>query len=88
MIEDIGTASLIVQITGLLLVVIYSCRRRNLKSSVKAAILIMWAANIFGQIIIAGGGPAAFVGFFILPIYGILLAWLSVTIANKISHKK
>ena len=47
----------------------------------------MLIANIVGQIYIAGGGPCAFVGFFILPLYGALVAWITVRIANKIHRR-
>lgn len=59
--------SLIVQLAGLgvaFVVGLASLRR----SPVLAAVVLGLIVNVVAQIVIAGGGPGAFVGFFILPL--------------------
>jgi len=51
-------------------------------------VVLMLCANVVGQIIIAGEGPGACVGFFILPLYGALAAWITVCISNSIRRKR
>jgi len=45
-------------------------------------VLAMLFANIFGQIIIAGEGPGACVGFVILPVYGVGVSLVSIHITR------
>ena len=52
------------------------------------SIVIMVAVNIVGQIIIAGEGPAACLGFIVLPIFGCVVAWITVSFSMKFSKSK
>lgn len=42
----------------------------------------MLLANIVGQIVVAGGGPGACVGMVALPAYGMLMAWVSLSVSE------
>jgi hypothetical protein len=77
--------SLLVQILCLIFTAFYSViNYKKIKSCLLFAILVMLFANIFGQIIIAGGGPSAFVGWIILPLYGAIVALGAVYITRLV----
>jgi hypothetical protein len=62
--------SLIIQLLTLLLVAVYGVHKANIRIAFKFGCYTMLLANIFGQLIIAGGGPGACVGFIALPLFG------------------
>jgi len=73
--------SLVVQIAGLTAVAPLTllCRRKRWAWVVGPALGIV--VNIVGQIVLAGGGPGACVGFFAFPLYGGLISWLTLKFA-------
>ena len=75
--------SLSVQLTCLILAVQYAVYKPNLKSAGIVAVLLMFLANFWGQLVIAGEGPAAFCGIFLFPLYGLLAVWITVKIIKK-----
>ena len=52
------------------------------------SVVIMVAVNIVGQVIIAGEGTAACIGFILLPILGCAVAWITVSISKKFCRPK
>ena len=52
------------------------------------SVVIMVVVNIIGQVIIAGEGPAACLGFIVLPILGCVVAWITVSISKKFCRPK
>jgi hypothetical protein len=81
--EDTELSSLLCQILCLIFTALYSvCNYNNLKKCLLFGVLAMLFANIFGQTIIAGGGPRAFVGFVILPLEGVVVALGTVYITR------
>ena len=50
--------------------------------------VIMEVVNIVGQLIIAGEGPAACLGFIVYPILGCVVAWITVSISKKFCRPK
>jgi hypothetical protein len=80
--------SLIVQLFALCAVVVFASLQREKKISIIFGAIVMFLANIVGQIYIAGGGPGACVGTFLLPLLGILVAWMTVVMANFVQARR
>ncbi len=80
-------ASLFTEISGLILIFVFAAIVRNLKWAIIMAIITMTVTNIVSQIIIAKGGPGACVGAIIMPILGVVTAWISVSLSNVIFKK-
>ena len=76
-----GFLSLVVQILGLIaaVAVTFVCRRKRWAIAVGPA--FGFVVDFVAQILIAGGGPGAFAGFFVFPIGGLLISWLTLRIA-------
>ncbi|MBN1437077.1 MAG: hypothetical protein JW936_08370 [Sedimentisphaerales bacterium] len=74
---------MLVQIMGLVIVMICAVVIRRMKPMIYLSILIMWSANIIGQIKIMGGGPGAGLGFFVLPLYGIAVSYIAIRVISK-----
>ena len=77
------TCSFLLQLLGLLVTVIIAAKTRSIRISIPLSIVIMVAVNIVGQVIIAGEGTAACLGFIVLPIWGCVVAWITVSISKK-----
>ena len=69
--------SLIIQLFALVLVVVISCILTRRWVAMTCAVFIMLLTNIVAQIIVAGEGPGACVGFVALPLYGVGASWLT-----------
>ena len=82
------TCSLLLQLWGLLVTAIIAAKTRCKRISIPLSVVIMVVVNIVGQMIIAGEGPAACLGFIVLPIYGCLVAWITVGVSKKFSRSK
>lgn len=76
--------SLIIQLSTLLLIVVFSITFPNKKKAMMFGVCSMLLANVLGQLVVAGEGPAFCVGFVILPFWGILVAYVSIIIRGKI----
>jgi hypothetical protein len=76
--------SLIIQLSTLLLVAVYGANVLDFRKAFIFGCYTMFLANIFGQLIIAGGGPGAFVGFIALPLWGGLAGCVVVFLAKLI----
>lgn len=77
--------SLFVQLAGLgmaFLVGLFAPRGQN---RVGTAIGIGLVANVVGQLVIAGGGPGAFVGFLMLPVFCIVCLMIGKLIGEVAS---
>ena len=85
MTKEVG--SLVVQLCGLCVVVIFACLHRNKKAAMTFGAIVMFLANIIGQIGLAGGGPGACVGIFFFPLLGIMVAWVTFIISNFVRNK-
>lgn len=72
--------SFVVQIAGMVLCLLIGLLGPIELRLLSVAILIGLIINIVGQIVIAGGGPGAFVGFFALPLW----CWLAAGIGRGI----
>ena len=83
-----GTMSLIIQLSVSLLTVVYAIHFPDTKKAFKFAIYSMLSANVFGQLIVAGEGPAFLPGFVILPLCGMLAAYVTVILTKKKAIKK
>ena len=77
------TCSLLLQLLGLLVTVIIAAKTRSKRISIPISVVIMVSVNIVGQMIIAGEGPAACLGFILLPFLGSVVAWITVSISKK-----
>lgn len=72
--------SFIVQLVGFAIAFLVGLLRRSLRSPFRAAIVLGILVNILAQILIAGGGPGAFVGFFLFPV----LCYLAILIGKMV----
>ena len=75
--------SLLLQSWGLLVTVIIATKTKSIRISIPLSIVIMVIVNFVGQVIIAGEGPGACVGFFLLPILGCLVALVTVSVSKE-----
>lgn len=82
------TFSLLLQLLGLLVTAIIAAKTRSIRISMSLSVVIMVAVNIVGQVIIAGEGTAACLGFIVLPILGCVVAWITVSISKKFCKPK
>ena len=75
--------SLLFQIVGFVAVAVFTflCRRRRWAIAIGPVFGL--AIDIVAQIIIAGGGPGACVGFFVFPLYGLVISWLTLKLASR-----
>jgi hypothetical protein len=83
--------SLLIQVSALLLVIVFTIRSKNLKKALIFGICAMLSANVFGQMAVAGEGPGAFVGFAVLPFWGccaVLLTHYIKCYTRKCSGRK
>ena len=78
--------SLIIQLITLLLVAVYSANVLDFRKAFTFGCYTMLLANIFGQLIIAGGGPGACVGFIGLPLWGGSIGCVVVFLAKPIQR--
>jgi hypothetical protein len=62
--------SLLIQVSALLLTVVFTIRSKTLTKAIYFGICAMLSANVLGQMAVAGEGPGAFLGFVILPFWG------------------
>ena len=76
------TCSLLLQLCGLLVTAIIAAKTRSIQISIPLSIVIMVGVNIVGQVIIAGEGPGACVGFILLPILGCVVALITVSVSK------
>lgn len=83
----IGIMSLIIQLLSLLLAAIYGVYTLDPRKGFKCGCYMMLLANIFGQIVIAGGGPAACIGFIALPLFGGAVGAGAAAFAAAIKNK-
>jgi len=60
--------SLMVQMCGLMIVLVIGLRSPPKRSPMVAAIVLGIVVNVVAQILISGGGPAAFLGFLMYPL--------------------
>ena len=74
--------SLIIQLVTLFLVAVYGANVLDTRKAFIFGCYMMLLANIFGQLIIAGGGPGACVGFIALPLWGGGVGCLAVVLAK------
>ena len=79
--------SLIVQLSTVFLVIIFSITFPNIKKAVKFGAYSMLLANVLGQLVIAGEGPAFLFGLVALPFWGILVAYVTVIIVQKLENR-
>lgn len=79
--------SLMLQIIGLLVVVVFSLMTRKLKLSIFFAVIIMIIVTVIAEFMIVGGGPAACMNVFALPVMGCFLAWVSIALFNYFTRK-
>jgi len=82
------TCSLLLQLCGLLVTAIIAAKTRSIQISIPLSIVIMVGVNIVGQVIIAGEGPGACVGFILLPILGCVVALITVSVSKKFYRPK
>lgn len=82
------TCSLLLQLWGLIVTAIIAVKTRSTRISIPFSIAIMVAVNFVGQVIIAGEGPGACVGFILLPILGCAVAWITVSVSRKFCRSK
>ena len=82
------TCSFLLQSWGLLVTAIIAAKTRSKRISILFSVVIMVAVNIVGQVIIAGGGPGACIGFIFLPILGCAVAWITVIVSRKFCKSK
>ena len=75
--------SLVIQLSTILLIVIYSITYLNKNKAMKFGAYSMLLANLLGQLVVAGEGPVFFLGIIVLPFWGIMIAYLTVTMTNK-----
>jgi hypothetical protein len=68
--------ALIIQLLGFAIAFVVGLAGTSRSALTPAAIVIGLAANVVGGIIIAGGGPGAFVGFVAIPLICIVAAFL------------
>jgi len=78
----VGFLSLMVQVLGAIAAVAFTfmCRRKKWALAVGPVLGLL--VNIVAQILIAGGGPGACVGFVVFPVYGLIISWLTLRIAG------
>ena len=76
--------SFAIQTASFVIIVIIAAIIRRYRAAIIIAILFTEAANILGKIKIVDAGPGAFVGFFVLPLFGVALALVTVTFANLV----
>jgi len=80
--------SLIIQMCGLLLTVLVSVFSKKISRAIVTGIVIMEIANIVGQGLVAKEGPGLCVGFVLLPILGVLFAYISFKISSYVKTRK
>jgi hypothetical protein len=68
--------SLVLQIVGFCIAFLIGLLRNPLRSFGLTVVVLGLVTNVIAQIFIAGGGPGAFVGFFVIPLYCWIAAWL------------
>ena len=68
--------SLIVQLIGFAFAFVLGLMWPRAKSPMAAAIVLGLIVNVVAQVLMAGGGPGAFVGFLVLPLFCMLAAAL------------
>ena len=75
--------SFLFQIVGFVAVAVFTflCRRRRWAIAIGPVFGL--AINIIAQIVIAGGGPGACVGFVAFPLYGLAISWLTLRLARR-----
>lgn len=76
--------SLMVQVWGVIAVVAFTFMWRRKKWALAVGPVLGFLVNIVGQILIAGGGQGACVGFVGLPLYGLIISWLTLRIAGSL----
>ena len=76
--------SLTIQTASFVIIIIVSAIIRRYKPAIIIAIIYAEAANIICQVKIVEAGPGAFVGFFCLPLFGVVLASATVTVAKLV----
>ena len=80
--------SLIIQLSALLLTIVYAVHFPDTKKAIKFGIYSMLSANVFGQLAVAGEGPAFLLGLVILPLWGMLAAYVTVILIKRKEIKK
>lgn len=74
--------SLTIQVWGAISVVAFTFMWRRKKGALAVGPVLGFLANIVAQILIAGGGPGACVGFVAFPLCGLLISWLTLRITG------
>ncbi len=80
-------SSLLLQIIGLIIVGLFAWRIKKKRYAIIFGIIFMFIINFVAQVVIAGEGPGAFAGAFILPFYGVIVAWICVSLSLKKENK-
>jgi hypothetical protein len=75
--------SILTQCIGFVVVAVFAFLSRKTILSCIVAVVVMTLVNIISQIVIAKGGPGAFVGTFVMPVLGILIT-IFVVVIKKI----
>lgn len=75
--------SLLFQIVGFVAVGVFTflCRRRRWAIAIGPVFGL--AIDIIAQIVIAGDGPGACVGFVVFPVFGLVISWLTLKLARS-----
>lgn len=74
-----------IDIVSFMTIILSAALFRDYVMAAIVAVIVMVIANFVSQIIIAGGGLIACIGFFIMPVFGILSAWITVWLTLLIS---
>jgi hypothetical protein len=75
--------SLYLQILGLIIVALFAWRIKKKREAYSFAICFMFIINLIAQVIIAGEGPGACAGAVVLPLYGVIIAWICVRLSSR-----
>jgi hypothetical protein len=74
--------SLLLQVWGLVVTVPFTLLWRRRKWALATGPVLMFIVNFVAQVVLAGGGPGACVGAFVLPACGLFLSWATLTLAK------
>lgn len=80
--------SLFLQILGLIIVGLFAWRIKKKRQAILFAIISMFIINFVAQVVIAGEGPGACAGAIILPFYGVIVAWICVSLSLRKTNEK
>jgi hypothetical protein len=78
-----GFLSLMVQVWGAIAAVAFTFMWRHKRWALAVGPVIGLLVDVVAQILIAGGGPGACLGFVAFPLSGLLISWLTLRIAGS-----